>query len=126
VRASAGRDRGVRGSIASAPWVEHAHAHDRLMQAWGETRSLRSAEAVVGRRETSGPPVMLRGALDSAGRPSSESWVSEPGTREMRVHVVRLGGSRRLDASRVFSTGRSQDLLVKREGASREEVRSSV
>jgi len=28
------------------------------------------------------------------------------------VHVVRLGGRHRLDASRVFSTGRSQDLLV--------------
>jgi len=24
------RDRGVRGSIASAPWEENAHAHDSL------------------------------------------------------------------------------------------------
>jgi hypothetical protein len=79
-----------------------------------------------GRRETSSPPVMLRGALDSAGRPRSESCASEPGTHEMRVHVVRLGGRHRLDASRVFSTGGSQGLLVIREGASREEVRSTA
>jgi hypothetical protein len=43
----------------------------------------------------------------------------------VRVHVVRLGGRYRLDALRVFSTGRSQGLLVtNREGASQEEVRS--
>jgi len=30
------------------------------------------------------------------------------------VHAVRLGGRRRLDASRVFFTDRSQDLLVVR------------
>jgi hypothetical protein len=44
--------------------------------------------------------------------------------REVRVHTVRLGGRYRSDASRVFSTGRSQGLLVNREGASQEEVRS--
>jgi hypothetical protein len=69
---------------------------------------------------------MPRGALDSVGRPRRESGVSEPGTREVRVHAVRLGGRHRSDASRVFSTGRSQDLLVNREGASREEVRSTA
>jgi hypothetical protein len=79
-----------------------------------------------GRRETSGPPAILHGALDSAGRPRSESCESEPGTREVRVHVIRLGGRHRLDASRVFSTGRSQGLLVTREGASQEEVRSTA
>jgi hypothetical protein len=46
------------------------------------------------------------------GRPRSESCESEPGTHEVRVHAVRLGGRHRLDASRVFSTGRSQGLLV--------------
>jgi hypothetical protein len=51
------------------------------------------------------------------GRPRSESCESEPGTREVRVHAVRLGGRHRLDASRVFSTGRSQDLLVINERA---------
>jgi hypothetical protein len=79
-----------------------------------------------GRRETSGPPVIPRGALVSAGCPRRESGESEPGTHEVRVHVVRLGGRHRLDASRVFSTGRSQGLLVKREGASRREVRSTA
>jgi hypothetical protein len=78
-----------------------------------------------GRRETSGPPVMSYGAQDSVGRPRRENGEREPGTYEVRVHVVRLGGRHRLDASRVFCTGRSQGLLV-RKGASREEVRSSV
>jgi hypothetical protein len=48
------------------------------------------------------------------------------GAHEVRVHAVRLGGRHRLDALRVFSTGRSQGLLVKREGASLEEVRSTA
>jgi hypothetical protein len=57
--------------------------------------------------------------------PRCESGVSESGTHEVRVHAVRLGGRYRLDALSVFSTGRSQGLLVKkREGASQEEVRS--
>jgi len=43
----------------------------------------------------------------------------------MRVHADRLGGRSRLDASRVFRTGRSQG-LVEREGASREEAQSTV
>jgi hypothetical protein len=48
------------------------------------------------------------------------------GAHEVRVHAVRLGGRHRLDALRVFSTGRSQGLLVKqREGASQEEARRS-
>jgi len=79
-----------------------------------------------GRRETSGPPVIPHEALVFVGRPRSESCESEPGTREVRVHAVRLGGRYRLDASRVFSTGRSQGLLVIREGASQEEVRSTA
>jgi hypothetical protein len=65
-----------------------------------------------GRREASGPPVIPHGAQDSVGRPRRESGESEPGTREVRVHAVRLGGRHRSDASRVFSTGRSQGLLV--------------
>jgi hypothetical protein len=68
---------------------------------------------------------MPYGAQDSVGRPRCESGEREPGTREVRVHVVRLGGRHRLDASRVFLAGRSQGLLAA-EGASREEVRSSV
>jgi len=46
------------------------------------------------------------------------------GTREVRVHVIRLGGRHRLDALSVFFTGRSQGLL-ENEGASQEEVRST-
>jgi hypothetical protein len=76
--------------------------------------------------KTSGPPVIPHGALVSVGRPRSESCESESGTRKVRVHAVRLGGRHRLDASRVFSTGRSQGLLVIREGASQEEVRSTA
>jgi hypothetical protein len=78
------------------------------------TCSMTIRRSGLGRRETSGPPVVPRGALDSVGRPRSESCESEPGTHEVRVHVVRLGGRHRLDASRVFSAGRSQGLLVAR------------
>jgi hypothetical protein len=49
--------------------------------------------------------------------PRCESGVSESGTHEVRVHAVRLGGRYRLDALRVFSTGRSQGLLVIKERA---------
>jgi hypothetical protein len=54
-----GRDRGVRGSIASASWEENAHAR------YSERRETRRAEfsapmtirrSGLGRRETSGPP----------------------------------------------------------------------
>jgi hypothetical protein len=69
-----------------------------------------------GWREPSGPPVLPCGAQDSVGCPHRESGESEPGTSEVRVHANRLGGRHRLDASRVFSTGRSQDLLVKSRG----------
>jgi hypothetical protein len=74
------------------------------------------------RREPFGPPIILRRALDSAGSPHGESRERKSGTHEMRVHASRMGGRRRLDASRVFRTGRSQG-LVEREGASREEAR---
>jgi hypothetical protein len=89
---------------------------------WNDDPPKRSFE----RRETFGPPVIPHGALVSVGRPRCESGESEPGTHEVRVHVVRLGGRHRLDASRVFSTGRSQGLLVIREDASQEEVRSTA
>jgi hypothetical protein len=55
---------------------------------------------------------MSRGALVSAGRPRGESRGSEPGTHEVRVHVIQTGGRSRLDASRVLSAGRSQGLLA--------------
>jgi hypothetical protein len=80
------------------------------MQPWG-TRSMSIRRSGPGRRETFGSPVMLHGALDSVGRPRSESCESEPGTREVRVHAVRMGGRHRLDASRVFSPAESQGFV---------------
>jgi len=58
------------------------------------------------------PPVMPYGAQVSVGRPRCESGEREPGTHEVWVHAVRLGGRHRLDASRVFHAGRPQGLLV--------------
>jgi hypothetical protein len=79
--------------------------------------------------------------LDVVKRPDPRSRRTEPKTpwgipaakvarasrehNEVRVHVVRLGGRNRLDASRVFLAGRSQGLLGKK-GASQEEVRSTA
>jgi len=79
----------------------------------------------LGRRETSGPPVCRAEPWTPQGTPPRK-WREELGTHEVRVHAVRLGGIRRLSASRVFFTGRLQGLLVVQEGASREEVRSAV
>jgi hypothetical protein len=53
------------------------------------------------------------------GRPRCESGESEPGTHEVRVHAIRLGGRRRLDASRAFSTVGSQDLSVAKRALAR-------
>jgi len=108
----------------SAPWEDNAHAHEggREVLVMG-TASPAIRRSGLGRRETFGPPVLPYGAQDSVGRPRRESGESEPGTHAVRVHVSRLGGRNRSDASRVFCTGRSQDLVVT-EGASREEVRS--
>jgi hypothetical protein len=78
----------------------------------------------LGRRETFGPPEIPHGALVSLGCPRRESGMSDPGTREVRVHAVRLGGRSRLDASRVFMSERSRKGLLVIEGASQEEVRS--
>jgi len=80
----------------------------------------------LGRRETSGPPIVPYGAQDSVGPPRWATSERESGIREVRVHASRLGGRRRLDASRVFFTGRSQGRTVAKEGASQEEVRSTA
>ena len=72
----------------------------------------RSAEAVFERRENARSPGQAAQSPDSAGRPRSESCGSEPGTREVRVHVSRTGGRSRLDASRVLLAGRSQGLVA--------------
>jgi hypothetical protein len=112
-----GRDRSVRGSIAAVPWEENAHVRSPGREAvefeaarWHDDPPKRSLDVV--KRPV--PWSLPRGALVSAGPPRHESAESEPGTHEVRVHAVRLGGRCRLDASRVFFTGRSQDLLVTR------------
>jgi hypothetical protein len=58
------RDRGVRGSVASAPWEENAHAHDEGREATIMRLRVasRSAEAVSGVVKRSIPPVMPFGA----------------------------------------------------------------
>jgi hypothetical protein len=124
-----GRDRDVRGSIAAAPWEENAHVRTPGREAvefeasrWHDDPPKRSLDVV--KRPV--PWSLPRGALVSTGPPRRESVESEPGTHEVRVHAVRLGGRCRLDASCVFFTGRSQDLLVAKEGASLEEVRSTA
>jgi hypothetical protein len=110
------RDRSVRGSIASAPWEENAHARDSQRRSQDREHEYQRCMTIrrsdLGWREPSGSLVSPRGAQDSAGCPRHESGVREPGTLEVQVHVVRLGGRYRSDTSRVFSTGRSQGLLV--------------
>jgi hypothetical protein len=108
----------------SAPWEETPTLMTEAARcsSWGNA-SPAIRRSGLGRRETSGPPVLPCGAQDSVGRPRRESGESEPGTHAVWVHVSRMGGRNRSDASRVFSTGRSQGLVVT-EGASQEEVRS--
>lgn len=99
----------------SAPWEDNAHAHDRgrevLIMGIASPVIRRSG---LGRRETFGPPVMPYGAQDSVGRPRRASGEREPGTHVVRVHVSRMGGRNRSDASRVFCTSMSQGLVVTR------------
>jgi len=66
----------------------------------------------LGCRENTRSPGQPDGTLDSVGPPRGASRDSEPGTHEVRVHMIRMGGRNRSDASRVFSTRRSQGLLV--------------
>jgi len=80
----------------------------------------------LGRRETSSPPVSRTEPKTPWGVPAAKVARASREHTKVRVHVVRLGGRHRLDASRVFSTGRSQGLLVTGEGASQEEVRSAA
>lgn len=75
------RDRGVRGSVVSVPWEENAHAlrkPARAHVAREVASEVQPAEAVVGRRETSGPPVTPQGALSSmrfrAAKVARVSW----------------------------------------------------
>jgi hypothetical protein len=69
------RDRGVRGSIASAPWDENAHAHDQAVrhQSWGYVLHRDPPKRSPGVVKRSIPLVMPFGAQVSEGRPRCES-----------------------------------------------------
>jgi len=118
-------DRGVRGSVASgAVGIKRPRSHPRQKrESRHRVSECRPAEAdQSGVVKTLGPPVKSHGALDSVGRPRGESRDSEPGTREVRVHVDCSGGRSRSDASRVLAAGRSQGFVAE-QGTSREEAR---
>jgi hypothetical protein len=118
-------DRGVRGSIASgAVGRKRPRSTPRLQKSRnrGSACPVSVRQSGRGCRETPGPPVMSRGALVSAGLPRGESRDSEPGTHEVRVHVIQTGGRSRLDASRVLSAGRSQDLLAQHRALARKKL----
>ena len=130
---SAKRDEGLATEVSEvsshrASRVEQAHARDRKPQGRRHEDRVRGdeAEAVSGVVKTPGPLVMPR---DDHGS-SRASRVAKV-TRENRERTargctsIRSDGRSRLDASRVFRTGRSQD-LVAREGASQEEARSTA
>jgi len=81
VRMNEERDRGVRGSIACAPWEENAHARvssPRGIRARGQ-RDMTIRRSGLGCRETSGPPIVSYGALVSVGRPR---WATSEASRE--------------------------------------------
>jgi len=86
----------------------------------------RSAEAVFECRENTRSPDRVVRSLSLRGTSALGNQRSESGTREVRVHVVRMGGRSWFDASRVFFTGRSQGRTVVKEGASQEEIRSTA
>ena len=92
----------------------NAHAQDEAVRSssWGSVLHRDPPKRFLSVVKRSIPPVMPYGAKDSVGRPRCESGESEPGTHEVWVHAVRLGGRSRSDASRVFRTGRPQGLLV--------------
>jgi hypothetical protein len=116
-------------SSQRAPRVEQAHARDRKPRgrrhedyAFGGVWD-GSGSGVV---KTLVPSIMQRDSHGLLrGVPDGESRSRESRTYGERVHVIRSGGRSRLDASRVFRTGSSQE-LVEREGASQEEARSTA
>jgi hypothetical protein len=76
---------------------------------------VRSAEAVSGVVKHSVPRYVVR-SLRVRGTSTLGNQRSESGTHEVRVHVVRMGGRSRFDASCVFFTGRSQGRTVAKRG----------
>jgi hypothetical protein len=80
----------------------------------------------LGRRENAWSSDNAMQSLNLCGAPTRrKSWQRVGNTRGAGSRLIRMGGRSRLDASRVFCTGRSQGLVVSTEGASQKEVRSS-
>lgn len=122
----ASRQRCQRLDLPSAPWEQYAHARLPTARKEHEARVEGSVRrSGRGRRETSSPPEASRGARDST-RPSPAAKVARASreTREVRVHVVRMGGRSRSSASRIAVLGKTARLLGGSGDASRAEVRS--
>lgn len=71
----------------------------------------RSAEADLDGVKRLIPPVKSRGAQTQRDIHAVKAAAAKPGTHEVRVHASRTSGRHRLDASRVFWSGRLQDLV---------------
>jgi hypothetical protein len=74
----------------------------------------RSAEAVSGVVKRLVPRSFTLRSQSLRGVSTSRKGRTEPGTREVRVHVIRLDGRYRFVASRVFPVDRSQGRSVVR------------
>ena len=121
-----GRDRSVRGSIASAPWEDNAHAPDKATRpSSGDQRSMTIRRSGPGRRETSGPPVNPAEPKTPWGVPAAQAAsASREHTRcgyTSFVWVADIGWTHRAPFP---PRGRKTSWCSK--GASQEEVRSSV
>jgi len=109
-----------------ASWEENTHA-----RASGQKPGARGPRSIQVRRsdqsvvKRSDPRSSHAEPQNPRGAPHGESRDSEPGAPKVRVHASCLGGRSRSDASRVFTTGRSQG-LVEVEGASLKEARSTA
>jgi len=127
--AHSGRKRGRRQRCqrldrSRAPWEENAHA-----RRFGRPTTCRARKPNVTRKpkrvsstirrsvsdavKVSGSPVKSFGAQSPRDVHAAKAAAAQPGTYEVRVHAVRLGGRSRSDASRVLSAGRSQGLVAK-------------
>jgi len=107
-RGSRRGDRDVRGSIASAPWEEHAHVTHRQVR---EEALDDDPPKRLGHRETSYPLVKPRGAQTLRGAHALKGAAGSQERARYGYTSRRLGGRNRSDASRVLSSGKSQDDL---------------
>jgi len=111
----------------SAPWEDNAHARDRLRQRG--TREAKRRDRV--RRSEPGDvkhsvPRSSRAEPRLREASALRKQRQDPGTREVRVHAVRMGGRSRSDASCVSPAAGSQGTVVNGRTLSPKEARSSV